>query len=443
MKVLLVSPNREHLPDPVFPIGLAYVAASLRQQDHEVDVLDLCFSGDPERDIREHVQGFCPDIVGISLRNIDDVAFPKRRSYLHEYRESLDLIRKYTRAPLVLGGSGFTIMPQEFMNELGAEYGIAGEGEQAFPELIEKIRRGRAEPGKTYRSAKRVRDIDRTAPDRSFFDSASYYRFGGMLNIQTKRGCPFGCIYCTYPKIEGKRVRLRDPHSVADEVREIREQTGARHFFIVDSIFNHPASHAEAVCNALISRSLDITWSCYANPAGMTGRLAERMAKAGCTGIEFGTDSLVDEGLEVMGKNFTFRQVERASEICRAHHIKFCHFLFVGAPGDDGERVRLNIERLDVVNPDAAVIMAGIRIFPDTPLAERAKNELGIDGIGLEPAFYLSKGVKDLQEISEEVAQRRHWVMPGFEINLYPRLQRKLREHGIKGSLWEELSRRR
>ncbi len=440
MKVLLVSPNREHLPDPVFPLGLAYIAAAVKRSGHEVKVADLCFSDDIDRDIRESVNGFLPDIVGVSLRNIDDVAYPKKHSYLKEYRDAIEIIRKFTSAPVVLGGSGFTIMPEQFMKELHADYGIAGEGEKAFPELIENLQKS---VRGIHSSRTKIKNIDDIMPDREILDCESYYRLGGMLNIQTKRGCPFRCIYCTYPMIEGRTVRIRSPLSVADEIEDVIEKTGVRHLFIVDSTFNYPVSHAMAVCDEIIKRRLDIKWSCYANPRHMTERLAGAMARAGCTGIEFGTDSLTDEGLSIMGKDFNYEKVKKASGICRKNGIKFCHFIFAGSPGDNEETVKTNIDRLDELNPDAAVIMAGIRIFPGTRLAEIAKEDLGISDIGLKPVFYMSKNVsKKIDGIAEFVSKRRNWVMPGYEINIYPRLQKRLRERGIKGSLWEELSKR-
>jgi len=486
MKVLLVSPNREHLPDPVFPLGLAYVAAAVRKHGHAVKVLDLCFSDDIDRDIKVSVTGFLPEVIGMSLRNIDDVAYPKKHSYITEYGKVMEIVKKYTHAPVVLGGSGFTIMPEHFMKELHADYGIAGEGEKAFPELIERISlrkivedtpfvmpacpasfleerfptslpTGQAGGNDDleifscrnnissfiYSSRTKIKDIDDITPYREIFDSESYYRLGGMLNIQTKRGCPFRCIYCTYPKIEGRTVRMRDPLSVADEIEDIIEKTGVRHFFIVDSIFNYPVSHAKAVCDKIINRRLNIKWSCYANPAHMTEGLAGTMAKAGCTGIEFGTDSMSDEGLSVMGKNFTFEKIKKASVICRKHGIKFCHFIFIGSPGEDIETTKRNLSRLEETDPDAAVIMAGIRIFPGTRLAEIAREDLGISGIGLRPVFYISKKIsKKIDSIAELVSGKRNWVMPGYEINIYPRLQKRLRERGIRGSLWEELAKR-
>jgi len=463
MNVLLVSPNREHLPDPVFPLGLSYLASALREHDHNVRMLDLCFSEHMDSDIQKVITDFQPDVIGMSLRNIDDVCYPKQHSYLQEYKTTIGSLRRYSRAPIALGGSGFTIMPEAFMQELGADFGIIGEGEKAFPELLKKITspakseskiaaashvlppfQGGNEWGKDriISSRSRIKDLDRVLPDRELFDSSSYYRLGGMLNIQTKRGCPFKCIYCTYPKVEGKTVRMRSPQSVADEMEAIIANTGARHFFIVDSIFNYPVSHAKSVCDEIIRRRLDIQWSCYANPAHMTEELADAMVRAGCTGVEFGTDSLVDELLRNLGKSFTFNKVRKASDICRARGLKFCHFIFAGSPGDTDETIKMTLARLEEIAPDAAVIMAGIRIFPGTVLAEHARQDLGIADIGLKPVFYHSKKLVDYDEVAEAVSKKKNWIMPGYEINFYPRLQKKLREHGIKGSLWEGLGKR-
>ncbi len=444
MRVLLISPNREHLPDPAFPLGLAYVAAALVQHGHTVGVLDLCFVDDPEQAIAEDIAGFRPEIIGMSLRNIDDVAYPKKHSYLRDYRKAMAAMRKHTGVPVVLGGSGFTIMPRAFMQELGADFGIAGEGERAFPQLLKDISSGRqVKRGSINTAQSRIREIDGTVPDRSLFDTTRYYDFGGMLNIQTKRGCPFRCIYCTYPTVEGRRMRLRSPEAVADEFGQIIDRTGARHFFIVDSIFNYPVAHAEAVCDAIIRRGLDITWSCYASPAYMTAKLADVMIHAGCTGVEFGTDSLEDNVLRKLGKNFTAEKALEASDICRSSGLKFCHFVFAGAPGDTDETVKVTMERLEELQPDAAVVMTGIRIFPGTVLAGLARYDLGMAEPGLEPVFYLSRQVSDFDSIREEIAQKRNWVMPGYEINIYSRLQRKLRESGIKGPLWENISKKR
>ena len=280
-------------------------------------------------------------------------------------------------------------------------------------------------------------------PDRSLFDIASYHRLGGMLNIQTKRGCPFRCIYCTYPTVEGRRMRLRSPYAVADELEQVMLYTGVRHFFIVDSVFNYPVEHAQAVCREIIKRRLDIAWSCYASPAHMTRELAALMAQAGCSGVEFGTDSLEDNVLRRLGKSFTVRTARIASEICRSNGLKFCHFVFAGAPGDTDATVQTTMKRLEELQPDAVVVMTGIRVFPGTVLADLARRDLGISVPGLDPVFYLSPLIRNYDNVREEIWKKRNWVMPGYEINIHCRLQQKLREQGIRGPLWEHLLQKR
>ncbi len=450
MKVLLISPNREILPDPVFPIGLAYIAAALRGAGHDINVVDLCFIDNIERSLESAILEFKPELIGISIRNIDDVSFPRSISYLPLYRVVLDICKKYSDVPIVAGGSGFTILPEEFMKNLKIDYGIVGEGEGSLLSLIDYLQNGGELPDSVITNHKlcgvpsRDPNWKEIIPLRSVFSTKDYYEKGGMLNIQTRRGCPFNCIYCSYPMIEGKAVRLREISHVVNEISEIVEQTDMKHFFIVDSIFNHPREYALDFCKEIINRKLKISWNCYANPGFMDSELIEAMLKAGCSGVEFGTDSMIDSILDNLKKGFRYEQVKETSRLCKQAGLKFCHFCFIGAPGETVEDVKLNIERLDLLYADSIMIMVGIRIFPNTELFMRAKNELGISKIGLEPVYYISPHIAEkieyiVREISEE---HTNWVFPGYEINYHERLQKLLRKTGIKGSLWEELSKR-
>ncbi|MGW8272538.1 MAG: B12-binding domain-containing radical SAM protein, partial [Thermodesulfovibrionales bacterium] len=393
MRILLISPNRERVPDPVFPLGLAYVASALLRDGHSVDVLDLCFEEEPESSLREKVCSLRPDIIGLSLRNIDDVTYPRSVSYLEQYKTVVGMIRQYSRSIIVLGGAGLTIMAQDFVRELGADYAIAGEGEVAFPEFVRNYERG--EPPRTQVVRSRPISADkmgRIPPARDLFDCRKYYEAGGMLSVQTKRGCPFGCIYCSYPSIEGKRIRLRRPVDVAEEIALTSLSTGARHFFLVDSIFNYPVEHAEKVSDEIYARAPGVKWTCYGNPAFLTTRLAGKMSRAGCTSIEFGSDAMVDDSLGELRKGFSYEQILEATRNCREAGIKTCHFMFVGSPGDTLDRVKVNLDRLAALDGDASVIMVGIRVLPGTILADRAGKELGIHAPSLSPVYYIAPG---------------------------------------------------
>ena len=108
MRLLLVSANQERSPDPVAPLGVCYVAAAAAQAGHDVRVLDLCFSEDVEADVAAAVAAHRPEAIGISLRNVDNCAYPDTVSYLPHYRRVVDACRAASPAPLVLGGSAFT-----------------------------------------------------------------------------------------------------------------------------------------------------------------------------------------------------------------------------------------------------------------------------------------------------------------------------------------------
>src|SRR5215470_6840963 len=144
MRVLLISANTEQLPDPVFPLGAAYMATVAEQHGHTVATYDCCFASDARAGLAAALSDFAPDAVGISLRNLDSSAYPQTTSYVPDYRSLVETVRGATPAPIVLGGAGFTVMPGTLMRWLGADVGVVGEGELAFPWVLERLAAGAA-----------------------------------------------------------------------------------------------------------------------------------------------------------------------------------------------------------------------------------------------------------------------------------------------------------
>jgi len=448
MKVLLVSPNVETLPDPVFPIGLAFITASLKRNQIPCQVLDLCFVRDYESALASAVTSFTPDIIGLSLRNLDNVSYPKYISYLAFYRQTVKTLRKYSQGLIVIGGSGFALRPDAIIDYLNADYGIIGEGEFAFVKFINALEQKKdPQMMSTSRiinySPAIIEDLDTLPmPDRTEFDNAAYLKWGGMANIQTKRGCPFKCIYCTYPVIEGKKVRQRSPKNVCDEIESILE-LGIQQLFFVDNIFNYPMDHAQAICREIIRRNLPIKWGCYANPGFVTPELIELMLTAGCTGLEFGTDAANETMLINMGKNFTVNDLKNASDICRQSGISFCHSLLLGGPGETWKTVNQTLEAILDMSPTAVICMIGIRVFPETKLSMIFEKEGGIGPKEdfLKPIFYISPDIKkEILPFANKFSKKHPtWIFPGLNINITVELQKKLRRFGIKGPLWEHM----
>jgi len=126
MDILLVSANREKKPYPVFPLGLSYLAGPLADQGHRLRVLDLCFAEDPSMAVSEALAEYAPAAVVISIRNIDNVTFPGSRSYISAVKDVVESCRG--RAVIILGGSGFSLMPVQLLAHFDADYGVVGEG---------------------------------------------------------------------------------------------------------------------------------------------------------------------------------------------------------------------------------------------------------------------------------------------------------------------------
>lgn len=456
MRVLLVSANREHLPDPIFPLGLAYIAAAVSQAGHEIDVADLCFGRHPLKELRAQVAHFQPDVIGLSLRNVDNAAYPLTVDYLALHREVVDALNEASSAPVVLGGSGFSILPRAYMHELNGDWGIVGEGERSFVALLQALEQGQDPstiPG-VITPASRIRIssappiqpqrplnwAEQLHPFRRPFDYARYIKRGGTGNIQTKRGCVFKCNYCTYPLLEGNRFRSRDAIDVADEIEKLQKDYGPHPIFFVDSILNFPRGHVEAICEEIIKRDLKLRWSCYATPIKLDRHQAQLMARAGCEGIELGTDAVDDEQLARLGKSFNAKIAERANRYCLEAGLKVCQTIIFGAPGETKNSVRATCKALRKMNPTAVVAMTGVRLYPGTPLSQSLINAGRVHqkDIGLLPAFYIDPAVSDFLPgfLQQQAYEAGNWVLPGLVEPILPLSQRVLRGMGVSGPLW-------
>ena len=446
------------LPDPVFPLGLAFLSSALENSSHQYHMLDLCFVEDYGKALDQAVADFQPEIIGLSLRNVDNVAYPNTHSYLPFYQRVVSHLRTITSVPILLGGSGFSLMPWAIMQDLQADYGIVGEGEVALIRFLDHMEHGQFTdrlPGLISSRSNRSSEVitperfsfnDFFAPSRNKLANEEYLRFGGMGNVQTKRGCGFSCVYCTYPLIEGREVRLRPPKDVGEEIQHLYDQ-GVDTFFIVDNVFNFPPHHAKSVCREILQRNLKVNWSCYLHPQFVTESLLVLMKEAGCTGVEFGTDTGSASLLKKLGKSFSQEEVRRASELCHKVDLPFCHSLVFGGPGETRETIRDTLSLMEEVSPTAVIAMVGIRLFPGTKLAEIAapRDLILSDKTMLEPTFYLAESVRPfvLDLLHGHAEDNKHWILPGSNVNIDRKLQEKLRRFGLKGPLWEHMQIRR
>jgi tryptophan 2-C-methyltransferase len=385
MRILLVNTNR--MRPPVAPIGLDYVDDCLRAAGHQTRLLDLCFESDADAGIAASVAAFRPDAVGLSVRNTDDCYFSSGEFFLPGIRGLIDAFRRASSAPIIMGGVGFSVMPEAALRFCGADFGIAGEGEEAFPALLEAISSGAGferVPGLLCREEDGFRvnppaaaALDRLpARTRSLADNPRYFREGGQAGFETKRGCSMACIYCADPVSKGRRVRLRPPRMVAEELRRLLSM-GIDAFHTCDCEFNLPLDHAREVCAAIMEAGLAerIRWYAYCSVVPFDAETAAVFRRAGCAGIDFGADSGNNGMLKRLGRDFRADDLARTAACCRAAGIPFMYDLLIGGPGETRESARETIEFVKRIGPDCAGISLGVRIYDGTPLGAEVRGQ--------------------------------------------------------------------
>src|ERR1039458_7630754 len=139
MQVLFISAADEAGAMTPLPLGIACVAAATQKAGHDVQLLALPSKTEGEGRIRETIQQLCPDVIGISVRNIDDQNMNSPQFLLANIKNIVAVCRDASPASIVLGGAGYSIFPESVLAYLGADMGIQGEGEAAFPALLSWI----------------------------------------------------------------------------------------------------------------------------------------------------------------------------------------------------------------------------------------------------------------------------------------------------------------
>lgn len=431
MRVLLASTNRSQLTVPPFPLGLACVVANTDGQRHEVAVWDAMFQEDWEASLRACLRDFRPDVIGFSVRNVDDQDMRHPRLLVDEVRQMAAVCREEAQARLVLGGSGFGMFPAELLAYVGADFGVVGDGERAFPQLLECLEAGRnpdGVPGVVWLANGRLcgtppvwedRLDDLRPADHCRLDVVRYHEARGTagipnsVTVQTKRGCPLGCTYCATRAIEGTAIRTRSPIAVVEELERL-QAAGVRRIQFVDSIFTNPAWHARAICEEILRRRLNVQWSATLNPAFAGPDLLRLMQRAGCVLAIVGNESGCTRILTALGKGFGKAEVERCFAACQEIGLRYNAFLLLGGPGEDRDSVRESVELLQRFQPALVNVSIGIRLYPGCPLTQLARDEgqLPSGADLLTPRFYLAPAVRDwiFDYMDSIVAQDPRWT---------------------------------
>lgn len=429
MRLLFISSNRCRLTFLPLPLGLAAVVAAVGEA-HEVRVVDFMFADDPLALVDRAVAEFRPELIGISVRNIDNQDSRRPEIYFPEVKDLVQHLRGVSPAPVVLGGPGFSVTPLEFMEFTGADFGMVGEGEflvsflQVYPEKAWDQVPGliwRRDGGLKLNQRRPIPQLGLLpGPALEYFTPRRYQEtpgsagLPGMIPVQSRRGCPMRCIYCSTPLLEGTRTRAWAPEQVASWLAAWHEKWGLTRFYFVDNIFNCPADYGRRLCRAIAALRLPLEWICLINPAFPDQQLFELIRAAGGVMVQVGNESGSELVLSRLGKGFELRQVERTLKLLQAANLPFTCFLLLGGPGETRETVQESVAFLETYQPKMVNLKAGIRIHPGLPLHRLALAEGVVkpeDNL-LWPKFYLAPAIREWiwDYLGEVSARHPNWI---------------------------------
>jgi radical SAM superfamily enzyme YgiQ (UPF0313 family) len=222
------------------------------------------------------------------------------------------------------------------------------------------------------------------------------------------------CIYCTTPRLEGRKVRAWAPEQVASWLAAWHQKWGLTRFYFVDNMFNYPPEHAKRLCQAIQDLHLPLEWSCLINPAFPDRELFHLIRAAGGTMVQVGNESGSELVLSTLGKGFGLEQVELTLSMLHEAGLPFNCFLLLGGPGETPETVRQGVALLEKHQPRMVNLTVGIRLHPGLPMHRIALAEGVVapaDNL-LWPYFYLAPAVKDwIWEFLTEVTTRHpNWI---------------------------------
>ncbi|WP_319776899.1 lipid biosynthesis B12-binding/radical SAM protein [Maridesulfovibrio sp.] len=438
--VFLISTNTNVEPYPVYPIGMSVIAGTLHAAGHKVIQYDMLAAGNSLEHLRKTLTETTPQYAGISIRNVDNVdSFTSHTNkYIYKAKLIVDVLKE-SGIPIIAGGAGFSLLPEEILEYTGADYGIVGEGERKMVDLINRLEHGETAP-RIYGKEEGISGADIPMPRWDHKLLSYYLAQSGVLNVQTKRGCEHRCAYCTYPYLEGRKMRVRPVDEVADEL-EMLCKYGADNIFFTDSVLNDRGGHYLLLAEEIIRRKIKISWCGFFQPGPVENDQLVLLKRSGLHAMEVGTDATSDTTLQALHKSFSFDEVMDFNEKCIRQRIPCAHFVIFGGPGETMDTVREGIVNMNLLRNCVVFPFSGIRLHEGTPLFTRAVKE-GLIRPGqslLEPFYYFSPGL-DKDEMNaaliEGFKRRRDRLFPPDEGQQRINIMKKF---GFRGILWDQL----
>ena len=371
MRLLLVRPPRRNANDTglsVPPLGLAYIAAMVRESDHEVDILDAYALDMSWTAFEAEIAKRRPDVVGLTaMTPVADVA-----------ARAVNIVRPYVDR-IVMGGPHPTAIGEAIFSEIpGLDASVIGEGEPIIIPLLDwwaNGGKGAPPPGVRVRNAPYVAapqpdPSSLPLPARDLLPNHAYrYLFAtqrGFATMISSRGCPFRCSFCD-KSVGGSKWRARQPSDVVDEMERLQNEFGVGFINFYDDNFTLNKKRVMGICNEILRRGLQVEWKCEGRVDNADPDMLALMRRAGCRVVAYGVESANPETLALLRKDISVEQSISAFAQTRAAGLRSLAYMILGAPGEDAVAVQKSIDFCRDIGADY-VQFSTLSAMPGTPL---------------------------------------------------------------------------
>lgn len=378
MKTLLINPPYPFVEVPIMPMGLLYLAGVLEHNGKEVQILDLLVAKYSKDKVKNKIEEYKPDIVGITCVTMN---YPVASDIL-KYCKSVnkDIIT-------VIGGPHVTFATKETLSEAPwIDIVVRGEGELTMLDIVNGKKladidgiafRDKDGEIKITRERRLIENLDELPmPARHLFQLSRYHALDVHASLISGRGCPFNCIFCVGSKMGGRRVRYRNPKLVVDEIEQALTVYGFNKVNFEDDLLTLNHKHLNAICDEIIARGLKFKWSAFSRVDTVNPDVLRKMKESGCTHVLYGIESGNQQILDTAKKKITLDKVKDAVKMAKDAGIQVMASFIVGLPGETKETLKQSMKFAQGLG-----VPYGFHVlspFPGTEVREKA-SEYGIE----------------------------------------------------------------
>ncbi|MFC1667378.1 B12-binding domain-containing radical SAM protein [Candidatus Omnitrophota bacterium] len=325
------------------PLGVAYIASVLKENAHNVRIVDFEVERFSEEILINVMNGFSPGVIGISCRTASYNSANKITGMIKRIRPNIYV---------VIGGHHVTAFPEESIKDTGCDAAIRGEGEYAMQELVSSLSSKKSLcdiKGLSYRDGAEIKHNNRRQlvkdlnklpfPARELLPNDKYV----VNSVITSRGCPFSCIYCD-KSISTQDVRYRTSDNVYDEVKFLNKKYKNKLIYFVDDFFFLDRSRVSNLFDLLKNNNHKITWRCQSRVSPLDLSLLPKAKECGCELIIFGIETGDAGELDFINKKSTLEEVEKTVKATKDAGISVRANFMLGFPVSTHDSIRNTIK---------------------------------------------------------------------------------------------------